>query len=161
MTGKAELLTLLEHHLCPIQVWLVGQPDLDCGATSSDKTNSSFGFGRGGGCGGTLSLTRTQTSTRGPHLSTVRQTRFHVDETRGPQRKSLEFQMPHSRSPSQPLVCVKRASFTVSDVSNRNSEHTKSTELCRTQRTGYQSHSMPGTSDTAHRVPVTQHAGYQ
>ena len=65
------------------------------------------------------------------YRSTVRQTRFHVEQTNGPQRNNLAFQILHFKSPSMPLVNVTVTSLTVRVVSIIINEHNKSVELCK------------------------------
>ena len=61
------------------------------------------------------------------YLSTVKQTRFHVEEVKGPHKNNLEFQIPHSRSPNTPLLAVWYSSFTV--IVNRSKVNEESNLL--------------------------------
>ena len=60
-----------------------------------------------------LEISISKTGNNFGHLSTVRQTRFHEDDVRPPHRRTLPFQKPHSRSPSQPVHIVFLKSFIV------------------------------------------------
>ena len=64
------------------------------------------------------------------NLSMVNATRFHVEESKSPQRKSSVFHNRHSISPSNPLLRKKYLSFIVNVTRNSITDTAKSRRLC-------------------------------
>ena len=63
------------------------------------------------------------------YLSKVRETVFHVEETKKPQRNICEFHKRHCISPSILLLDIDRVSFIVKADENNITETTKSKTL--------------------------------
>ncbi len=65
------------------------------------------------------------------NLSTVRKTRFQVEDSSPPQSSASEFQSRHSRCASQPEPRVSSPSSTETEVKSRTSDEKRSVRLCR------------------------------
>ena len=64
------------------------------------------------------------------NLSMVNATRFHVEESKSPQRKSSVFHNRHSISPSNPVFRNRYLSFMVNVTRNSITDTAKSKRLC-------------------------------
>ena len=64
------------------------------------------------------------------NLSMVNATRFHVEESKSPQRNSSVFHNRHSSSPSNPVLRNKYLSFMVKVTRNSITDTAKSRRLC-------------------------------